>query len=79
MDGKSRVSKWGASLAVRIPKRIAEKRGVQEAPVIETISQGDHVLLHKKGDDLADMPARMNACNLHPEHDTGSAPGREEW
>ena len=30
MGAKSHVSKWGTSLAVRIPKPIAEQWGVQE-------------------------------------------------
>ena len=30
MGAKSRVAKWGSSLAVRIPKPVAEQWGVQE-------------------------------------------------
>ena len=79
MDGKLRVSKWGASLAVRIPKRIAEELGVREGSVVEIVPQGNEVLLRKKTYDLDDMLAQMNPGNLHGEQDTGPAQGREEW
>ena len=35
MGAKSHVSKWGTSLAIRIPKPIAEQWGVEEGSAIE--------------------------------------------
>ena len=48
MGAKSHISKWGTSLAVRIPKPIAEQWGVQEGSAIEIVSRGDQVVLRKK-------------------------------
>ena len=79
MDGKLRVSKWGSSLAVRIPRRIAEEWGVHEGSLVEIISRGDDVLLRKRRYDLDEMLAQVNDSNLHSEQDTGPAQGREEW
>ena len=40
MPKTTRISKWGSSLAVRIPKAIAEEWGVKEGTAIE-LSQDD--------------------------------------
>ena len=79
MGAKSHVSKWGASLAVRIPKPIAEQWGVQEGSAIEIVPRGDQVVLRKKSYDLADMLAEMTPDNLHPEQDSGPPQGAEDW
>ena len=79
MGAKSHVSKWGTSLAIRIPKPIAEQWGVQEGSSIEIVPRGDQVVLRKKSYDLASMLAQIEPSNLHPEHDTGPAQGNEAW
>ena len=79
MATKSHVSKWGASLAVRIPKSVAEQWGVREGSAIEILPRGDQVVLRKKTYDLVAMLADVNADNLHAELDTGAARGGEEW
>ena len=79
MGAKSHVSRWGASLAVRIPKPIAEQWGVQEGSAIEIVPRGDQVVLRKKTYDLADMLAQITPDNLHPEQDSGPAQGGEDW
>ena len=79
MGAKSHISKWGSSLAVRIPKPIAEQWGVREGSAIEIISRGEQLVLRKKTYNLADMLAQVTADNLHPELDTGPAQGNEEW
>ena len=79
MGAKSHISKWGTSLAVRIPKPIAEQWGVQEGSAIELVPQGDHVLLRKRSYDLASMLAQVTPGNVHTEQDSGPARGNEEW
>ena len=79
MGAKSHISKWGTSLAVRIPKPIAEQWGVQEGSAIEIVPQGDQVVLRKRSYDLVGMLAQMSPDNLHPEQDSGPAQGNEEW
>ena len=79
MGAKSHISKWGTSLAVRIPKPIAEQWGVQEGSAIEIVPWGDQVVLRKRSYDLVTMLAQMNPDNLHSEQDSGPAQGNEEW
>ncbi len=79
MGAKSHISKWGTSLAIRIPKSIAEQWGIQEGSVIDIEPNGDEIVLRKKKYDLADLLAQVTPDNLHSEEDWGPAQGREEW
>ena len=76
---KSHIAKWGSSLAVRIPKFVAEQWGVQEGSPIEIVPHGDQVVLRKKVHNLEDMLAQVTPGNLHSEWDTGEVQGREIW
>ena len=76
---QSTVAKWGASLAVRIPKAIAEQWGVSEGSRIELIPRGEQVVIRKKRYDLAEMLEKVTPGNLHSEVDMGPPAGREEW
>ena len=79
MGVKSRVARWGGSLAVRIPKPVAEQWGVQEGSAIELVSRGEQVVMRRQTWNLGEMLDRMTAENLHPEVRTGPAQGNEEW
>ena len=79
MGAKSHISKWGDSLAVRIPKPIAEQWGVREGSAIEMSTRGDRVVMRKRGYQLADMLSKITAENLHAEQDAGPAQGAEAW
>ena len=79
MNSKAHISKWGNSLAVRIPKTVAEHWGVEEGSAIDIVQSGDRLVLRKKGYDLSDMLAAVGPGNLHPAVDTGPAQGREAW
>ena len=75
MGAKSHVSKWGTSLAIRIPKPIAEQWGVEEGSAIEIVPRGDRLVLKN---DLNRLLAAVEPGNLH-ELDTGPAQGGEAW
>ena len=79
MGAQTHISKWGASLAIRIPKPIVEQWGVREGSSIEIVPDGNQVVLRKTSYDLADMLAQVTPDNLHPEKDTGPAQGMEAW
>ena len=79
MGAKTHVSRWGTSLAVRIPKAIVEQWGVQEGSAIELISRGGEVVLRKKPYDLEAMLAEVTPDNLHAEQDFGKPQGNEAW
>jgi len=75
------IAKWGNSLALRLPRNIAE-----DARMFE----GTPVALHVEGERLVVTPARpkyklsdllknMRVENRHDEVDWGKARGEEEW
>ena len=79
MGSRTRVSRWGASLAIRIPKPVAEQWGVREGAVVELVPRRDEVILRKRRYDLEDLVGRITADNRHEEADWGGAEGAEAW
>ena len=79
MGATSHVSRWGSSLAVRIPKALAEQWGVEEGSAIELFAEGEDIVLRKRSYDLGDLVADMNPANAHPEVDWGAPQGDEVW
>lgn len=79
MSANTRVCKWGTSLAIRIPKAIAQQWGIREGSAIAIVPRGDHVVLRKQTYDLADLLAQVTVDNLHSEQDFGPPQGNEEW
>ena len=79
MAAKTRIAIWGSSLAIRIPKPIAEQWGVQEGSAIEIVPEGDTLLLRKQSYDLDGLLAQITPENVHGEQDTGAPQGNEIW
>jgi antitoxin MazE len=79
MGARSHIAKWGSSLAIRIPKPVAEQWGVREGSRIEMVPRGDQLVMSKRAYDLGEMLAQMSPETLHGEIDTGPAQGNEEW
>ena len=48
MNATTHVSRWGGSLAIRIPKAIAQQLGVQEGSAVEIIPGDNQVVLRKR-------------------------------
>lgn len=76
-----RVQKWGNSLAVRIPKPLAEDAEVKEGTILNlAVSEGAIVATPVEPKwSLKQLLARVNKKNLHSEVDFGPALGREIW
>ena len=77
-----RVQKWGSSLAVRIPKPLAEDAEVKEGTVLNlAVSAGKVVATPvRRGKlSLTQLLAKVNRKNLHAEVEFGSPVGREIW
>ena len=75
-----RVQKWGNSLAVRIPKPLAEDAAVREGTVLNlAVSQGKIVPTPVKERKLSlkQLLAKVTRKNLHAEVDFGPSVGRE--
>ena len=79
---RTRVQRWGNSLAVRIPKAFAEEVGLQrDSPVDLRLSQGRLVLepTAPQAPTLEELLSKVRRSNTHAEFDTGPAQGREAW
>ena len=79
---KTRVQKWGNSLALRIPKSFAAEAGLREdAPVELSLVKGKVVVkpVAPVTPTLAELLRGVTDENLHSEWDTGPAVGREVW
>ena len=76
-----RVQKWGNSLAVRIPKPLAEDAKVEEGTVLNlAVSEGRVIATPvKKNKSLKQMLAKVSRKNLHAEVESGAPVGREVW
>ena len=79
MGARTTVSRWGASLAIRIPKPVAEQWGVREGAVVEIVPRRDEVILRKRRYDLKNLVAGITMDNRHGEVDWGTAEDGEAW
>lgn len=79
MAAVTNIAKWGTSLAVRIPKSVAQQWGVEKGTSIEMAPEGDSLVLRKRTYDLTTMLSQITPENLHKEADWGPARGAEAW
>lgn len=76
----ARFSKWGNSLALRIPASFAQEISVGEGALADiSVENGCLVVKPVRAPryDLAELVGRITETNLHVETDTGSAVGNE--
>jgi antitoxin MazE len=79
---RTKVQRWGNSLAVRIPKAFAEDMGLeQDTPVEIGVVEGDLVVSPPPAQafTLARLLAGVTEDNRHHEVETGPAVGGEVW
>ena len=79
---KTRIQKWGNSLALRIPKSFATEVGLQRETSVEiSLANGKLVItpIAKPKLILKQLLAKVTKGNLHHEVDTGAAVGNETW
>ena len=77
---KTRVQRWGNSLAVRIPKPFATEAGLHpNDEVVLTLQDGHLVLipLSQRAYSLEALVAAITDENRHPETDFGADVGNE--
>ncbi len=74
------VVKWGNSLAVRIPKGVAEKARMKEGDAVEIKAAKGRIEVRRADriPSLQELVAQITVENRHPETDWGPAVGREE-
>ena len=78
---KTHIGKWGNSLALRIPKGLADEAGLKEGGRVEvSLDQGRLVIKPSpKTYSLEELTAGITEENLHPETTWGEAEGKEVW
>jgi len=79
---KTKVARWGNSLALRIPSRLASSYRLAEGSHIEIIEDEGELKLRpieSKKPTLESLLARVKDENLHGEFETGLVEGTESW
>jgi antitoxin MazE len=79
---RTRVQKWGNSLALRIPKSFANEVGLQKETSVEvSLAEGKLIItpITRPELNLNQLLAKVTKENLHHEVDTGPAVGNEVW
>lgn len=78
---RSKAQKWGNSLAVRIPKAVADQAGVREEDEfdIEVVARVIRLKPRRAAPALDELLRAITPDNLHDEADFGHAVGREAW
>lgn len=79
---KTRIQKWGNSLALRIPRPFAEEANLREdSPVELSVRKGriTLALIEEPELSLAQLVRGITARNRHAETETGDAVGAEIW
>jgi antitoxin MazE len=77
---RTRVAKWGNSLAVRLPRDIAERIRLEVGTPVEIEVEGDTLVLRQAGPRyaLAELMAGMTPDSMHEAFDWGADLGREQ-
>lgn len=79
---KTRIQKWGNSLALRIPKSFATEAQLSQETVVDLkVVEGKLVIaaVTKSKVTLESLLAGITEHNLHEEVITGAAVGKESW
>ena len=78
---RAKAQRWGNSLAVRIPKAIADDAGIREQDELEIdlVARVIHIRPCSPEPGLDQLLAGITAENLHGETDFGRPEGREAW
>ncbi|MCK4356114.1 AbrB/MazE/SpoVT family DNA-binding domain-containing protein [Candidatus Bipolaricaulota bacterium] len=79
---RTKIQKWGNSLALRIPKSFAEEAEVEMGSRVDlSVTDGQLVIrpVRSQRFELHALLTRVKEENLHEEISTGEPTGREAW
>ena len=82
MRNDTTVSKWGNSLAVRIPLAIAKQASIGEGDCVALTLDGDGGIVlrpTRRRYELSELVAGITPKNRHRETDWGQPQGGESW
>ena len=78
----TKAQKWGNSLAVRLPKTVAEECGIEADTPVEIVREDNVIVIRPvraKGISLDTLLAGVTKENIHSEVLTGRPAGKEIW
>ena len=79
---RAKIKVWGNSLALRIPKHLADETGLKPNSQVDVrVEKGTLIVepVAKPVYQLDDLLEQITPDNLHDEIDTGDAVGNEAW
>ena len=79
---RTRIQKWGNSLALRIPKALAAEVHIEQDSLVEVSLVEGKLILEPVAEPawtLEELLSKVTDQNLHGEVDTGPATGKEAW
>jgi len=78
---RTRISKWGNSLGVRIPKAFAAEVGLEDGTPVDISVSGGRIVVTPVGREyqLEELVDGITAENRHTETDWGHPVGAEVW
>jgi antitoxin MazE len=76
---RASLARWGNSLAVRVPKELAESIGLREGAALELTVENDALVLRSRRFDIRELVASMNEETMPPLMVDDEARGSEEW
>jgi antitoxin MazE len=79
---RTKVQKWGNSLALRIPKPFADEIGLQEDAAVEISLEQDRLVVSRSMPPvirLEDLLRGITRENLHRAVESGARVGNEAW
>ncbi|MGA3260614.1 MAG: AbrB/MazE/SpoVT family DNA-binding domain-containing protein [Bryobacteraceae bacterium] len=82
MQNETTISKWGNSLAVRIPLAIAKQASLGEGDSVALALDGDGGIVlrpTRRRYELSELVAQITPKNRHRETDWGQPQGEESW
>ena len=79
---KTKITRWGNSLALRLPKHLTTSYRISEGSVVEIVEEAQGLLvkpISKKDFKLNDLLKGITKNNLHEEIESAGPQGKEIW
>lgn len=79
---KTKISKWGNSLALRIPRAFVREAGIEYGTVVDLSLEDGKLIIEKEDaadEELDRLLSQVSDENRHDEIDAGDNVGREAW
>ena len=79
---QTKITKWGNSLALRIPKSFALNANLKQNDVVDLSIEKEKIIItpiYEKEYSLKELLDKVTESNLHGEFDTGEPVGKEIW